>query len=148
MLCSSIAITVIIFNHYVLNKNCVCLKEQHKPRLHFSKAKNEASSHLNDTPLAWLTWCPTKLHLSDNFVQEKTESAGSETPDEADEKVEPMIPTSPGCSLWPHGKGGDFATKFHHIYQLINSAGEWRPCWDGEMTLSHRLLEVTSNYTE
>ena len=37
------------------------------------------------------------LQLSDNFfIQEKTESAGSESPDEADEKVEPMIPTSPG----------------------------------------------------
>ena len=59
MLCSSIAIIVIIFKHYVLNKNCVCLKEQHKHRLHFSKSKNEASSHLNDTPLAWLTWCPS-----------------------------------------------------------------------------------------
>lgn len=111
MLCSSIAIIVIIFKHYVLNKNCVCLKEQHK---HLTKIDSTFQNQRTKlVPILTIHHehdlrCPS-LHLSDShLVQEKTESAGSETPDEADEKVEPMIPTSPGSSLWPHGKGGDF----------------------------------------
>ena len=53
-------------------------------------------SHVK-TPLSHDLHGALPLQLSDNFfVQEKTESAGSESPEEADEKVEPMIPTSPG----------------------------------------------------
>ena len=62
-------------------------------------------------PSLVITWCipmlnhhsrmtfsmPFPCSFQTNFLlQEKTESAGSETPEEADEKVEPMIPTSPG----------------------------------------------------